>query len=170
MIGKFKDLKSENVVLPIRGAFRHRRVHGWRKTMVFGLLITALGLGSACALLYYCAVFALPVFISLSVAFWALNAGAGVASAFVGFAAGVIVFLIGQLACSHSCSLAVRWGIALLFALPAAVAGYSLVLQISELGVPSIVWRHVLAIIGAMLIALTAMAQVRKSPTESPRG
>jgi len=131
--------------------------------MVFGLLMTALGLGAACALLNYCAVFALPVFIGLSVAFLALNVGAGVASILIGLSAGVIVFVVGRFALSHSHSLAARWIIVLLFALPAAVAGYSLVFQLSEIGVPSIVWRHALGILGAMIIGVTAIMQVARS-------
>lgn len=160
MIGKFEDLKSENVALQIRSAFYRHRVHGRRKTMVFCLLMTALGLGAACALLYYCAVFALPVFIGLSVGFWALNAGAGVASVVIGFAAGVIVFVIGQFALLRSHSLAVRWIIVLLFAFPATVAGYSLLFQLSEFGVPSLAWRHVLGIAGAVIIGLAAISQL----------
>lgn len=166
MMGEIKDLKSENVAPRIRGAFFRRRVHGRRKTMVFGLLITALGLGAACALLCYCAVFALPVFIGLSVAFWALNAGAGVASVVIGFAAGVIVFVVGQFALLRSRSVAMRWIIALLFVLPATIAGYSLAFQLSEFGVPSLVWRHAFAIIGAVLVGCAAFTQLGKSPGE----
>jgi hypothetical protein len=125
--------------------------------------MTALGLGAACALLYYCAVFALPVFIGLSAAFWALNAGAGVASVLVGLAVGVIVFVVGQFAFLRSRSHAVRWMIVLLFALPAAVAGYSLVLQVSELGIPSMGWQHVLAFMGAVIMGFTAIAQLGRS-------
>ncbi len=136
--------------------------------MVFGLVITALGLGTAYALLYYCAVFALPVFIGLSVSFWALNAGAGLASVVIGFAAGVIVFVVGQFALLRSRSVAMRWMIVALLALPAAVTGHSLVLQLSELGVPSPAWRQVLAAIGAAIIGFTAIAQIQKS-AEGPR-
>jgi hypothetical protein len=134
--------------------------------MIFGLLVTALGLSAACALLYRCAVFALPVFIGFSIAFWAMNAGAGLGSVAVGFAAGVIAFLIGQLAFSRSRSLAMRWTIILLFAVPAAITGYSLVLQLSRLGVPSAAWRHALAIIGAVIVGFTAIAQLAKSSGE----
>ena len=132
--------------------------------MVFGMLMTLLGLGAICALLYYSAVFALPVFVGLSAAFWALSAGAGVDGVLVGLAAGAIVFVIGQLVCRRSRSFAVRWTIVLIFALPAMVAGYSLVFQLSELGVPSLAWRHVLAIIGAAIIGFAAIAQLAKSP------
>jgi hypothetical protein len=138
--------------------------------MVFGLLMTALGLGAACALLYYCAVFALPVFIGLSVGFWALNAGAGIASVIIGLIAGVIVFVIGKLAFSCSRSPAVRWMIALLFVLPAAIAGYSLVLQLSQLSVPSNAWRHALAIVGGVIIAFAATVQLAKSSEQIVSG
>lgn len=131
--------------------------------MIFGLLMTALGLGAACALLYYCALFALPVFIGFSVAFWALNAGAGIASVVIGFAVGVIVFVIGKLAFSRSRSLAVRWTTVLLFAVPASAAGYSLVLQLSGLGVPSLAWRQAIAVIGAMIIGFTTVVELAKS-------
>ena len=138
--------------------------------MVFGLLMTALGLGAACALIFYCAVFALPVFVGLSAGLWALNAGAGVASIFAGFAAGVVVFLLGQFALLHRRSIAMRWTIVLLFALPATIAGYSLVFQLSELGVPSTAWRHILSIIGAMIVGLTATARLGRSSDEVARG
>ena len=128
--------------------------------MVFGLLMTTLGLGAACALLYYCAVLALPVFIGLSVAFWALKTGAGVVSVALGFAAGVIFLVVGQFALVRSRSPAVRWMIALLFVVPAAIAGYSLAFQFSEFGVPSLMWRHVLAVIAAAIIGLTAITQL----------
>ena len=170
MIGKFKDLKSENVAPRIRGAFFRRRVHGRRKTMVFGLLMTVLGLGAACALLYYCALFALPVFIGLSVAYWALNAGAGVASVLLGFGAGVLVYVLGQFVFSRSRSIAMRWMIVLLFALPAAIAGYSLIFQVSELVVPSISWRHIFAVIGAMVVGFTALARLGRLSDEVASG
>ena len=138
--------------------------------MVFGLLMTALGLGAVCALLYYCTVFALPVFIGLSVAFWALNAGAGVASIIIGFAAGVTVFVVGHFVILHSRSLAARWVIALLFMLPAAIAGYSLAFQLSGFGVPSLAWRHALAIIGAVLIGFAAFTRLGKPSNEIASG
>lgn len=131
--------------------------------MVFGIFMTTLGLGAICALLYYCTIFALPVFVGLSAALWALNTGAGTGSALVGFMIGMIVFVMGQYVFSHSRSLAVRWIIALLFAVPATIAGYSLVVQLSELGVPSFFWQHTLAVIGATIICCTVIAQFGKS-------
>lgn len=138
--------------------------------MVFGILMTVLGLGTICALLYYCSVFALPVFVGLSAAFLAMNSGAGSGSVLIGFACGVGVFVAGKVAFSNTRSLVLRWLVGLLFAVPAALAGYSLVLQLSEFGVPSFVWRHAFAIIGGALTGFAVFTQLGKSSEEIASG
>ena len=135
--------------------------------MAFSIILTVLGLGAFCALLYNFAVYALPAFVGFSVGFWAIHSGAGVGSIVVGFAAGLIVLLAGQVAFAKSRSLLLRWLLVLLFAAPAAWAGYSVVLQLSELGVPSPVWRHVFAVIGAVVIGCTAVARLAALQAES---
>jgi hypothetical protein len=137
--------------------------------MVFGILMTALGLGAICVLLYYCAVFALPVFFGLSAAFWAMNSGAGTGSVVVGFAAGTILFVIGQLIFSRNRSLVLRWVVALLFAGPAAIAGYSMVLQLSTFGISSVIWRHVFAVIGACVVGAIAIIRLGNFYAELPK-
>ena len=134
--------------------------------MAFSIILTILGLGAFLALLYNFAVYALPAFVGFSVGFWAVNSGAGLGSIVVGFTAGLIVFLAGQVAFAKSRSLLLRWLLVLLFAAPAAWAGYSLVLQLSELSVPSTVWRHVFAAIGAVVIGCTAIARLAALPRE----
>jgi hypothetical protein len=134
--------------------------------MAFSIMLTILGFGAFCALLYSFAVYALPAFVGFSVGFWAINSGAGIGSVVVGFGAGLIVFLAGQIAFAKSRSLLLRWLLVLLFAAPAAWAGYSLVLQLSALGVPSPVWRHLFAAIGAVVIGCTAVARLAVPPRE----
>jgi len=146
--------------------------------MAFSIILTILGLGAFCALLYNFAVYALPAFVGFSAGFSAIHSGAGVGSIVVGFAAGLVVLLAGQVAFAKSRSLLLRWLLVCLFAAPAAWAGYSLVLQLSELGVPSTAWRHVFAAIGAVVIGCTAIARlaalqagstpVRQLPVSSP--
>ena len=131
--------------------------------MVFGILMTALGFGTICALLYYCAVYALPVFIGLSAAFWAMNSGAGMGSIVIGFCAGLLIFVVGQIAVSGSRSLVLRWTVASLFAGPAAIAGYSIVLQLSTFGIPSVIWQHVFALIGASIMGGIAIVRIGNS-------
>lgn len=137
--------------------------------MFFGILMTALGLGAICALLYYCTVFALPVFIGLSAAFWAMNSGAGAGSVVIGFVVGLFVFVVGQIAFLRTRSPVVRWAVALLFAVPAAIAGYSMMLQLSEFAIPSIAWRHIFALIGSVIIGGTAITQQGNSYANIPR-
>ena len=135
--------------------------------MAFSIILVILGLGAFCALLYNFAVYALPAFAGFSVGFWAMHSGAGVGSIVVGFGAGLFVFLVGQVAFAKSRSMLLRWLLVLLFAAPAAWAGYSMVLQLSELGVPSPAWREVFAVIGAVVIGCAAVARLAALPPEA---
>ena len=128
--------------------------------MGISIILTILGLGAFCALLYNFAVYALPAFVGFSVGFWATRSGAGIGSIVVGFAAALIVFLASQVAFAKSRSVPLRWLLVLLFAAPAAWAGYSVVLQLSELGVPSPAWRQIFAVIGAAVIGYTAVVRL----------
>ncbi|MGO8868993.1 MAG: hypothetical protein ACLQME_21100 [Alphaproteobacteria bacterium] len=132
--------------------------------MAFSIILTILGLGAFCALLYNFAVYALPAFVGFSVGFWAIHSGAGVGSIVVGFVAGLVVLLTGQVAFAKSRSLLIRWLLVLLFAAPAAWAGYSLVLQLCELSVPSPIWRYLFAAIGAVVTGCTAIARLAGAP------
>lgn len=137
--------------------------------MIFGILMTFLGLGAICALLYYCAVFALPVFVGLSAAFWAMSLGAGAGSVVIGFVVGLVMFIIGQIAFRFTRSVVPRWTIALLFAGPAAIAGYETVLELSALGMPSGIWQHIFALISAGIIGGAAIARLEKSYADIPK-
>ena len=128
--------------------------------MAFSIILTILGIGAFCVLLYNFAVYALPAFVGFSAGFWAIHSGAGIGSIVVGFAAGVIVFSAGQLTFAKCRSALLRSLLVLLFAAPAAWAGFSVVLQLSELGVPSPIWRHVFAAIGAVAVGCTAVARL----------
>ena len=56
--------------------------------------------------------------------------------------------------------LAPRRAIALLFAAPAAVAGYHATLGVAHIGVPSEAWREVFAVVGAVVVGVTAWARM----------
>ena len=60
--------------------------------------------------------------------------------------------------------------IAAAFALPAAVAGYHLVLGVSAMGMPSDTWRHMFAIIGAAVVGSTAWARLVCPPSDESTG
>jgi hypothetical protein len=83
------------------------------------------GFAALCLLMYTCAVHALPV----AVGFWAMNSDASIAGVTAGFAAGALVFVLGQFILGTTRSLPVRWAVLLVFVLPAVYAGYGMMLR-----------------------------------------
>lgn len=129
--------------------------------MALGVILSLFGLGTLLVLLFTLAVYAVPFFVGLTAGMWAYDTGAGVLGAlFVGVVAGVLALLAAQLLFASVRSLALRGMLALLFAVPAAVAGYHAVLGIAATLVPSEVWRHVFAAVGALLVGATAAARL----------
>jgi MFS family permease len=129
--------------------------------MTLGVIVSLFGLGTALVLLFTLAIYAVPFFVGLTVGLWAFETGAGVIGAgLVGIVAGVVALFAAQLLFASVRSLALRAVIALLFAAPAAVAGYHAVLGISALLVPSEAWRHVFAAIGGLAVGVSAAVQL----------
>lgn len=121
--------------------------------LALGLLLNCAGIGLFCWLIFTLAVYALPFFVGLTVFMMALHGGAGILGApLVGIAAGGMIFAIGQTAFAMTRSVVVRAIIAALFAVPATLAGYQVVLAMSQIGVPSLAWREIFAGLGAVLI------------------
>ncbi len=131
-------------------------------------MLTVLGLGVLCVLIFRLAVYALPAFIGFAAMFWAIGAGAGIGSVAIGLVAGIGMFIAGQAAFSSSRSPMIRWAVALIFAGPAAYAGYSLVLQLSSIGNPSLLWQHAFAIAGAAVIGVTALIRLADVGPSAP--
>jgi len=89
------------------------------------------------------------------------HTGAGVIGALiVGVAVGALTLFVGQVAFASVRSFVLRAAIALLYAVPAAIAGYHAVLGLSQIGVPSLLWREVFAWTGALFIGGTAWARM----------
>jgi hypothetical protein len=129
--------------------------------MTLGVIVSLFGLGAMLVLLFTLAIYAVPFFVGLTVGMWAFETGAGVIGAvLVGLVAGVVALFAAQLLFASVRSLALRAVIALLFAAPAAVAGYHAVLGISALLVPSEAWRHVFAAIGGLVVGVSAAVQL----------
>ena len=129
--------------------------------LALGLILSVFGLGFFCWLVFTLAVYALPFFAGLSAGFAAYHSGSGVLGAFaVGIIAGGVTLMIGQLAFATIRAPLVRAGIALLFAVPAAVAGYHATLGLARIGVPSLAWREVFAVFGAIATGGTAWARM----------
>ena len=129
--------------------------------LALGLVLNTVGIGVFCWLIYTLAVYALPFFVAINAGIWAFHSGAGVlGTPLVAVAAGGMSLAIAQIAFAMTRSLILRAIIAALFALPATLAGYHVVLAMAQMGVPSLVWREVFACVGAVFIGGTAWTRL----------
>lgn len=120
------------------------------------LLITVIGF--LVWLVYTLAIYALPLFAGVAAGLWAHETGAGPIGGFiVGVAAAGGVLIVGQLVFTFARPLWVRLIIGLLFAGPAAVAGYAATHGVAELVMPSEGWQIAFSILGAIAVAIAAM-------------
>jgi len=123
----------------------------------FGLILILGGLGFLCWLLFALAIYALPVFVGLSIAVPAFHSGAGYVGALVvAMVSAAVVFGAGKFAMTNARSPISRWVIGLLYAVPAAIAGYQATLGLARIGTPSEAWCVTFAIVGAVVVGATA--------------
>ena len=128
--------------------------------IVFGLLASFAVLGAICWVLFNLAVFALPFFAGVTAGMAAFHSGAGPLGAVaVGMVVGLAMLLVGQLALTLAPSTFVRVAVALLFAAPAAVAGYNATHGMIALTTSSEGWQQTFAILGAIVVGVTALAR-----------
>ena len=129
--------------------------------LALALVLNTVGIGLFCWLIFTLAVYALPLFVAVSAGMAAFHSGAGILGApLVGIAAGAVALAIGQTAFAMTRSWILRTAIAVVFAVPAAVAGYHVVFAISQLGMPSLAWREAFACLGAAFIGGTAWTRL----------
>ncbi|OJY65251.1 MAG: hypothetical protein BGP16_12560 [Sphingobium sp. 66-54] len=120
-------------------------------------------------LLFRLAVYALPVATGISLAFWMRDHDYGyVAAIFGGFAAGVVVLVVGQFLFTVIRSPIVRLAIALLFAIPAGIAGYHAVKGVIGLAIDPGMMLSTLSWIGGGIIAVTAWIRLASLEISQP--
>ena len=118
--------------------------------LVPGIVLTVVGVGFFCWLLFTLAVYALSFFTGLTAALAAFHVGSGVIGALViGVLAGGATLAIGQIAFATAPTPLIRAAIALLYAAPAAIAGYHAALGLALIAVPSEGCRDAFAVVGA---------------------
>jgi hypothetical protein len=129
--------------------------------LVIGLILSMFGIGLFGWLIFTLAVYALPFFVGLTAGLAAFHGGAGIIGALVvGIVAGALTLAVGQIAFAVVRAPILRAAIAAGFAVPAAIAGYHAVLGLSQIGMPSLIWREVFAWIGAIFIGGTAWTRM----------
>jgi hypothetical protein len=148
-------------VVVVEGATLATFVTGTITMLIIGVLLNIVGLGIFCWALFALATHALPFFLGLAVGTYSFQAGAGPFGAIVvGFVTASFTFVVGRYAFSVARSPIVRLVIGLLFAVPAAHAGYSVTLALGHLGIPSEWWRESFAMFGAIAVGSIAWANV----------
>ncbi len=129
--------------------------------MILGVIFSLTGICLLVALMFQMAVFALPLFAGVTAGRLAFGAGAGwLGAILVGLLAALLTFGAGQLVLAITKSTAIRLTIMAVFAAPAAVAGYHVVLGLTHIGGAHGAWQVVFASIGALFVAGAALTRL----------
>ena len=129
--------------------------------LAIGVVLSVLGLGFFCWLLFTLAVHALPFLAGLTVGIAAFHNGAGVVGALiVGLLAGGATLALGQIAFATVRNPLIRTLIGLLYAVPAAVAGYQVSFALAAMGMSTGGWQTAFAVVGAILSGFTAFSRL----------
>jgi hypothetical protein len=138
--------------------------------LIIGIILVFVGLAYLCWLLFALAVHALPFFVGATAGVAAYHSGSGpIGAILVGALASSVTLVIGHIAFMMSRSSVIRAAVAVLFAIPAAVAGYHAALGLALIAIPAEGWRHSLAVTAAIIIAVTAWARMTLSDPPDAR-
>ncbi|AYM82181.1 hypothetical protein H009_17958 [Agrobacterium tumefaciens str. Cherry 2E-2-2] len=130
------------------------------------LMIAVALIGATCVAAYALATYALPVMIAIAAARVAYSTGAGLIGAgIIGLIVGVASFRL--LACLSVTlrSPTLRLAVALVFTIPAAIAGYALVYGVTREAIPSELWRQVFCMAGGVCTGMSALARLANHPS-----
>lgn len=127
--------------------------------MIAMIVVTIMLIGTMCVLAYTLAIYALPFMLALAATRFAYGTGAGwLGAGLVGLAAGAASFGILLFAVLRAPIL--RIALALIFAAPAAIAGYALVHGVTAEAVPSPVWRQIFCLTGGAVVGAAAVMRL----------
>lgn len=129
--------------------------------MFISAVLSIIGLGIICWVLFTLAVYALPFFVAITVGHYAYTADVGLVGAIAAaFFAGAATLILGQIAFATIRSTPIRLALGALYALPAGIAGFHAVKGLSGLGGAGETWTLAFAAGGAIIIGVTAWARI----------
>lgn len=138
--------------------------------IAIGIVLSFVALAYLCWLIFALAVNALPFFAGVVIGLAAYGSGSGTTVAIIiGVVAGSVVLVLGRVAFAWFRSPVMRIALALLFIVPAAVAGYHAARGLAYLFIPDEDWRDAIAIAGATVVAATAAVRLAFSPPPETR-
>lgn len=110
-----------------------------------------------CVLAYTLAIYALPFLLGLAAAQFAYHTGSGLIDAgLVGLFSAGVAFGVLAVLFETIRSPVIRLIVALVFAAPAAMAGYALVYGITKEAVASDIWRQIFCVVGGGFVGVAA--------------
>jgi len=137
--------------------------------MTFLLIFGAVAGLYMLALLFRLASYALPVYVGIGCAFLLLRHDFGHLAAIVGgLTAGIATLLLGQCLIAFIRSPMLRTGIALLFAIPAAIAGFQGAHALGSLATDNSALLAVLGSIAALATSISAWRSVTMTGPDTP--
>lgn len=138
--------------------------------MVVVMFMSVALLGLLWVIVYTLAIYARPLFVGLAATQFAYQAGSGLIGAVlvglfsVGVTFGILAVLFETIRAP-----VIRLIVALVFAAPAAVAGYALVHGITKEAVPSEIWQQIFCIVGGGLVGIAAWMRLAVGLGQSAR-
>ena len=129
--------------------------------MIVSTILSLLGLGIICWVLFNLAVYALPFFVAVTVGHALYTSEVGLIGAIAAaFFAGAATLVLGQIAFATIRSMPIRLALGALYGLPAGIAGFHAIKGLSGIGGAGETWTFAFATIGAIIIGVTAWARV----------
>ncbi len=133
--------------------------------IAIGIVLNLAGLGIFCWLLFTLAIYALPFFVGSAAGLWVYHTGAGPLGAItLALLTGGATLAAGQIGYALVRTPVPRFAVALLFAGPAALAGFYATRGLAELTMSSQAWQQIFGAIGAIVIGVTAWLRLADAP------
>ncbi len=130
------------------------------------MLMSVVLVGILCLVAYTLATYALPLMLGFAAARFAYHTGSGaIGASFIGVIAAVAAFGVFALLFATLRSPILRLAVALVFAVPAVIAGYALVHGVAFEVIPSAIWRQIFCFIGGALVGVSALMRLAASKT-----
>ena len=135
--------------------------------MIAAVMLMSVALvGILCVVAYALATYALPLMLGFAVARFAYHTGSGlIGASLIGLIAAVAAFGVFSLVFATLRSPILRLIVALIFAAPAALAGYALVHGVTHEAIPSAIWRQTFCIIGGAFVSVSTLMRLAGSKT-----
>jgi hypothetical protein len=129
--------------------------------IIVGIVLSVVGIGFFCWLMFTLAVYALPLFAGTTAGLTVFNSDSGIIGAIVvAVLVGGVTLAIWQIVFATVRTPFIRAVTGLLYAVPATFAGYYATLGLAHVGVPSEAWREAFAVVGAVLVGRAAWARM----------